>query len=382
MMRRFYALLLAIVAVIGVQGKVFSVDGIRYGTDGWMDGLKGHLLDVEDGSGFAIVLGLEDNSNISELTIPETVYYEGKPLIVKYIDGHAFANCEDLTSVTIGSQIEHIGYRAFYGCSNLSKFNIPSSVIDIESQVFEGTAWYNNQPDELVYKDNVLLGRKTLFIEGHVDIADGTRVIAGRVFMYCQNMTSVNIPNTVVSIGESAFYQAGIAELTIPNSVTNIFSNAFYYCENLNKIISLIEPPFDLGDTVFKGTKFFATLFVPAGTKAKYEATEGWKEFKNIVEMEPIKVGDTFTTNGITYKVTSTSPMEVQVGTGEDTKTAINKDAEGSLKIPASVVGTDGNKYSVTTIGRSAFYECSKITDIDIPNSVISIGSYAFPRCI
>ena len=96
---------------------------------------------------------------------------------------------------------------------------------------------------------------------------------------------------------------------------------------------------------------------------------------------DDLKVNDTFDADGMTFTVTNISPTEVRVGTGEETKTAINKDTEGSLKIPTSVVGTDGNKYSVTTIGRYAFCECSKITDIDIPNSVISIGMGAFSNC-
>ena len=57
------------------------------------------------------------------------------------------------------------------------------------------------------------------------------------------------------------------------------------------------------------------TLYVPAGTKAKYEATEGWKEFKNIVEKESesgvLKVNDAFTVDGISYFVKSLQPMEV-----------------------------------------------------------------------
>ena len=61
----------------------------------------------------------------------------------------------------------------------------------------------------------------------------------------------------------------------------------YYDCSGLTSVTSLIEEPFDIdtetfGDDTYKN----ATLYVPAGTKEKYEATEGWKNFANIVEMD------------------------------------------------------------------------------------------------
>ena len=79
--------------------------------------------------------------------------------------------------------------------------------------------------------------------------------------------------------------------MVIPNSVTSIGERAFYVCKGLTSVTSLKEEPFGLFpylgvypfiDYTFKN----ATLYVPAGTKEKYEATEGWKNFANIVEMD------------------------------------------------------------------------------------------------
>ena len=47
----------------------------------------------------------------------------------------------------------------------------------------------------------------------------------------------------------------------------------------------MIKEPYPIDQTVFRYVPKDATLFVPTGTKAKYEATEGWNRFKNIVEM-------------------------------------------------------------------------------------------------
>ncbi len=89
----------------------------------------------------------------------------------------------------------------------------------------------------------------------------------------------------------------------------------------------------------------------------------------------------TFTVDGITYKVTSTNPMEVQVGIGGNNPPAIEQSTTGSIDIPSSVTDPYGNSYSVTSIGDFAFRDCSGLTSITIPNSVKSIRDWAFGRC-
>ena len=96
---------------------------------------------------------------------------------------------------------------------------------------------------------------------------------------------------------------------------------------------------------------------------------------------DALNVNDTFTADGITYKVTSISPNEVQVGTGKYYTPVIDKSTTGAIIIPASATGTDGNSYSVTSIGKGAFWDCSGLTSVTIPNSVTSIGSNVFAGC-
>ena len=91
---------------------------------------------------------------------------------------------------------------------------------------------------------------------------------------------------------------------------------------------------------------------------------------------DTLKVGDIFVVDGITFQVQSISPMEVMVGDGEGV--AVDKETQGELIIPASVTASDGNSYSVTSIGRGAFKYCLGLSAIKIPNTVISIASSAF----
>jgi len=72
--------------------------------------------------------------------------------------------------------------------------------------------------------------------------------------------------------------------------VTSIKSFAFFNNPNLSVVVSLIENPFSISSVfgVYSGDYFNnATLYVPVGTKEKYQATDGWKKFQNIVEGTP-----------------------------------------------------------------------------------------------
>ena len=53
----------------------------------------------------------------------------------------------------------------------------------------------------------------------------------------------------------------------------------------------------------------------------------------------------------------------------------------GSIVIPSSITFND-TEYEVTCIGDSAFYSCSGLTSVSIPNSVTSIGNAAFANCM
>jgi hypothetical protein len=89
----------------------------------------------------------------------------------------------------------------------------------------------------------------------------------------------------VTSIGEFAFNScSGLTSVTISNSVTSIGSAAFCYCDKLEKVVSLIENPFEAEHVFSDRTYNKAILYVPIGTKKKYMSTPGWYSFGQIVE--------------------------------------------------------------------------------------------------
>ena len=190
---------------------------------------------------------------------------------VTSIGGYAFSGCSGLTSVTIGNNVWSIGEEAFRGCTGLTSIEIPNSVTSIGQYAFDGTAWYGNQPDGLIYAGKVAYQYKGTMPENtSITIKDGTLGIGGSAFRDCSGLTSV----------------------TIPNSVTSIEWGAFRGCSGLTAIYSYIENPTSYTGANFDSSNYSnATLYVPFGTKDKYLATYGWKNFTNIVEMsiEPIE---------------------------------------------------------------------------------------------
>ena len=125
---------------------------------------------------------------------------------VTSIGANAFWECSGLTSVTIPNSVTSIGQWAFRNCTGLTSVTIGNSVTSIGSAAFSGTAWYNNQPDGLVYAGRVAYEYKGTMPSGtSIVLKDGTKGIAQNAFNGFTGLTSITIPNSVTSIGETAF---------------------------------------------------------------------------------------------------------------------------------------------------------------------------------
>ena len=108
-------------------------------------------------------------------------------------------------------------------------------------------------------------------------------------FYDCERITSVTIPETLLSIGERSFCGCyNLIKVEISKSVASIGENAFGACYNIASIASYIEEPFmtdGFNDYKYLTTSI-VTLYVPKGCEAKYRDVKGWSNFTKIVEME------------------------------------------------------------------------------------------------
>ena len=172
-----------------------------------------------------------DCTSLTSITIPSSV---------TSIGNHAFYGCTSLASVTIPSSVTSIGAWAFSRCTSLASVTIPSSVTSIGELAFYNTAWFNNQPNNLVYAGKVLYKYEGTMPANTAinNIRADTIAIADRAFSVCTNLTSITIPSSVTSIGNRAFYGCdSLTSVTIPSSVTSVGYRAFNNCNNLRTVV-------------------------------------------------------------------------------------------------------------------------------------------------
>ena len=172
----------------------------------------------------------------------------------KGIAGYAFYNCTGLASVTIPDSVTSIGNYAFCGCTGLTIVTIPDSVTRIGDSAFDGTAWYNDQPDGLIYAGKVAYTYKGYMPDNtSIILQDGTKGIASYAFVERTGLTSVIIPDSVTSIGDFAFGACtGLKSVMIPDSVTSIGSYAFEGCRGLTSV-TIPDSVTSIGDRAFSG---------------------------------------------------------------------------------------------------------------------------------
>ena len=347
---------------------------------------SGHLIIPNKVNGYTVTSigngAFHGCSSLTSVTVPSSV---------TSIGDYAFYNCSGLTSVNIPDGVTSIGEWAFYRCSGLTSVNIPDGVTSIGEWAFSGcsgltkviapdlAAWcsisFGNQyANPLSYAKHLYCDKNTEITDINipssvtsigdyafnncssltsVNIPDGVVSIGINAFYYCSNLTSVTIGKNVTSIGNSAFSGcSGLTSVNIPEGVTSIGNSAFSGCSGLTTSVNIPEGVTSIGNSAFSGCSGLTSVNIPEGvTSIGDGAFNGCSGLTNVTISSNVILSKDYTADSNIKHIFGSQVKEYIIGDG------------------------------VTSIGKYAFWSCAGLTSVTILSSVTTIDKYAFANC-
>ena len=362
-----------------------------------------------------------DNGNKCYKSIDGSIYSKDGKTLVQYAVGkressfalpdkvtsigpNAFSSCQNLTSINIGADLSDVGAYAFYACLSLTEI-----IVD------ENNEHYKSVDGNMYSKDGKTLVQYALGKQDDLfSIPSGVVKIADHAFEYCSKPNSLIIPNSVTNIGKAAFSMCGKLtvyytdiedewnEIVIGDYNESLASAArYYYSENR---------PLEEGNFWH-----YVDGVVTVWPKCDHRDADdddlcdecgiSYSDGKDIPDVPGEGLEYAINPDNASYSV-------ITIGTCDDTNLIIPSTYEGlpvtgignsafygctnlsSVTIPDSVKNIDTAAFygcsgllsvtipdSVTSIGEGAFYECSSLSCVTIPDSVTTIGIFTFAYC-
>ena len=298
-------------------------------------------------------------SGLTSITIPDSVISIGE---------FAFGDCSGLISVTIPDSVTSIK-GTFYGCSGLTSVTIPDGVISIGDYVF---AYCSGLTSVTIPNSVTSIGASAFkYCSGitSVTIPNSVTSIGGDAFYHCSGLTSVTIPDSVTSIGNSAFSDCSrLTSVTIPNSVTSIGNSAFKGCSGLTSV-TIPDSVLSIGASAFSGCSGITSVTIPNSV-----LSIGASAFSGCSRLTSVTIPNSVLSIGASAFSGCSGITSVTI---PNSVTSIGDWAFSDCSGITSVTIPE----SVTSIGAYAFSDCSGLTSITIGNSVTSIGADAFSGC-
>ena len=312
------------------------------------------------------------HSGLASIVIPATVTTIGES---------AFAYCTNAGSVSIGNGITDVGADAFSECTSITSLTVPAgylwsasafsgsvSITDINLTGTGSTANYTseNYGNTPWYENR---GHSISFTLSTTITSIGDYIFADQ-----SKMTSTPSLATVTRIGSHSFSNSGITTISVPEGVAYIGTNAFSGCTNLASLT--ITNDTEIDTNAFSGCTKLTGLVVPANKAWSVSAFHGCTRLANI----------TFTGSGGICGYTNST---YQFTPWYENRANIN-----SLIIPETVTSIGAYAFpgllgltttpviaGVTNIGAHAFDGCTGLTSVILPSTLTTVGERVFDGC-
>ena len=315
-----------------------------------------------------------NNQEITTLEIPSNVISIGNG---------TFKGCSGLKNLVIPANVTSIGNGAFNGCDNLKSLTISSKTTSIGEGVF---SWCNNLNEVryIIYDDlatYIQKGHPAFYVNCGIkyylkdqeittlEIPSNVTSIGDFAFCNFKSLTTLKIPSNIISIGKSAFQScSGLTNLDITSSNTSIGAYSFAICSSL-KNLNLPFGVNSIPEGAFSGCSSLTNLNLPSSITSIGNAA-----FSACNSLTNIDLPSSITSigNGAFSGCSSLTSINLPTGiTSIGDYAFMNCSNLTSVNLPSGI----------SSIGEYAFSYCSNLTNVDFPSSITSIGHYGFYKC-
>lgn len=377
----------------------YQEDTDSYTVSGYEEGIPSEAAVLSEVNGKAVTAvadgAFAECAALTKISIPGTV---------KSIGESAFARCTGLQEVTLETGVESLGDYVFYRCTGLKTVILPESVTSIGAYGFSFCSSLENLelPAGIEKIEANTFGDARY--QGIFVVPEGVTSIEHNAFSSF-GADGISLPSTLKTIDQQAFFGTYLEEITVPDSVTEIGARAFAYsdlqkvilgsgvrsirsytfsrCSKLTEVV-LSDGVVEIGKYAFRNTGLIrinipesvirmhklafsgssrVTLYVQAGSYGYRYARQRGIPYSADSMFEAVVQQD-----GLEFQYMSETDSYVLASVGEQ--------AAGNVVIPERINGK-----KVTAILARAFQANKQITSVEIPDTVTSIGEYAFESC-
>lgn len=340
------------------------------------------------------------------------------PTGVKSIGKYAFKDCTSLKTLVVPENVTLIEDRAFMGCNNIQEVTIMNSVTKVAGNAFEGCgeikkATVSTLAIEAIPKISlveVVINGGSIILEkafngcdklATITLPDTITTISDYAFNQCSSLNEIIIPTKVKHIGDYAFSGCGkLQSLSLPNSLLNIGYSAFSACTGLTNV-TMPASITSVGDYAFQGCSNLVKVNIDDlaswcniefGSHASNPLALAHKLYLNNTEVLRIRIPDAVPVIK-DYVFAGASNIQEVVIPKTVGVVGINSfygcSAISIADIPAHAAGAipKGKLVNVKInsglkIEDRSFADCIHLENVEIADSVLTIGSSAFNGCV